>query len=500
MGAFQECIQNISRSIGEEQVCLDMPTRIVHRITHGPEAMLHEKLSDFTPEAVVRPQTTEDVVAIVNYANKYEIPLIPQGGRTCTYGAESMPGAIVIDTTSMDEILSFDEPAFRIVSQAGVRVVDYINYLAERGYMSLEFPTMNRSSTLGSRAAISGYNKFENRWGGSRDHIRGLEVVLANGEVVQVGRGSKFPTKSVVGFDTMSMFIGSRGTLGIITKVTERFIPNPPAYVYGLRAFKSLEDALHTYMELRSPINAGVIWRSKAYHQWQLRQAVKESMNIEWPEDVVMLVDYHILGQPAVVEAMRVHAEEVCKKHNGFWRDDMPPTDFIGRMHETMEKYMGMAAIQSERMLTGGMGNRILPLDPQISNTHLIDFYKDYMKLLARIEDGKSYPELTGKLFVLSPGAPVPAEEGWTKVWSLTLANWKAFNKKTIDDYKRWFRDYAELIWSHGGSLTGTHGFIPRDIEIEIVKKEIGEEAYNLMKTIKNALDPKNIMNPNVRF
>nr|HID58010.1 FAD-binding oxidoreductase [Desulfobacterales bacterium] len=500
MEAVQECIRDITKGIGEEKISVDKPTRIAHRITHGPEALLHEDLGDFTPAAVVRPRTTEDVVTIVKHANRYEIPLIPQGGRTCTYGAESMRDGIVVDTTSMNEILEFDEEALRIGAQAGVRVVDYIDYLAKRGYMSLEFPTMNRASTLGSRASISGYNKFENRWGGSRDHIRGLEVVLANGDVVQVGRGSSTPTKSVVGLDMMSMFIGSRGTLGIITKVTERFIPTPPAYVYGIRAFNTIEDALRTYMELRSPINAGVIWRAKAYHKWLLSQAVKGSMEVEWPDDVVMLVDYHILGEPDVVEATKKHAEAICKEHNGFWRDDMPPTDFVGRMHETMEKYMGMAALQSERLVTGGMGNRIVPLDPQISNKHLINFYKDFLVFLKRLEDGKSYPRLSRSLRVLSPGAPVPGEEGWTKVWSLTLANWKQFDKTTIQEFKSWFREYAELVWRHCGSLTGTHGFVPREMEIEFIKREVGETGYELMKTIKRALDPKNIMNPNVKF
>ncbi len=500
MEAVQECIQDITRSIGEDNISVDKASRIVHRITHGPEAMLHEDLGDFTPAAVVRPRTTEDVVAIVNYANKYEIPLIPQGGRTCTYGAESVRDGIVVDTTSMNEILEFDEPAFRIKSQAGVRVVDYIDYLAQRGYMSLEFPTMNRTSTLGSRASISGYNKFENRWGGSRDHIKGLEVVLANGDVVQVGRGSSLPTKSVVGLDMMGMFIGSRGTLGIINKVTERFIPVPPSYIYGIRAFKTIEDGLRTFMELRSPVNAGIIWRSKAYHKWLLSQAVKASMDLKWPDDVVMLADYHILGEPEAVEAMKKHAEAICEKYNGFWRDDMPPTDFVGRMHETMEKYMGMAALQSERLVSGGMGNRIVPLDPQISNTHLIDFYKEFIEFLKRTEDGKTYPALSKDFHVLSPGAPVPAEEGWTKVWSLTLANWKHFNKKSIEEFKAWYRDYAELVWRHGGSLTGTHGYTPRDMEIEFIKREMGETGYALMKTIKNALDPKNIMNPNVKF
>jgi len=237
MEAVQECIRDIAKDIGEVNVSVDKASRIVHRVTHGPESLLHKSWDIFTPEAVVRPRTTEDVVALVNHASKYEIPLIPQGGRTCTYGAESMKGGIVIDTTSMDQVVNFDEKAFRITVQAGVRVIDYMNYLTERGYVSLEFPTMNKSSTMGSRASISGYNKFENRWGGSKDHIKGLEVVLANGDVVQVGRGSSVPAKSTVGLDTMSMFIGARGSLGIVTKVTERFIPTLPAYHYGSGAF-----------------------------------------------------------------------------------------------------------------------------------------------------------------------------------------------------------------------------------------------------------------------
>lgn len=500
MEAIQECVQAIRRSIGDENVSIDKATRICHRITHGPEALLHEDLSDFTPAMVVRPRSTEDVVAIVKQADKHEIPVVPQGGRTCSYGAESVKDGIVIDTTSMNKILEFDEPAFRIKGEAGVRVLDFIDYLGKRGYMSLEFPTMNRASTLGSRASISGYNKFENRFGGSKDHIKGLEVVLANGDVVEVGRGSRIPQKSVMGLDMMSMFIGSRGTLGIITKVTERFIPIPPSYVYGIRAFHNFEDGLKAYMELRSPINAGVIWRAKAYHKWKISQAVKGLLEMDWPEDVEMLVDYHILGQPEIVEAMRKVAEKICAEHKGFWREDLPPTDFIGRMHETMEKYLGMASLQSNRLVDGGMGNRIVPLDPMISNTHLIEFYKEFLSFLEKSGDGKTYPTLCQHWGVLNPGAPVPGEEGWSKVWSLVLVDWKNFDSKCRTEFKQWYRDYAELVWNYEGTLSGTHGFSPREMEVEFIKREVGESGYELMKTIKHALDPKNIMNPNIKF
>ena len=80
------------------------------------------------------------------------------------------------------------------------------------------------------------------------------------------------------------------------------------------------------------------------------------------------------------------------------------------------------------------------------------------------------------------------------------LADTKNFDKQCMQEFKDWFREYAELVWKHGGTLTATHGFVPKDLEVEFLKREVGETGYKLIKTIKNALDPKNIMNPNVRF
>ena len=97
--------------------------------------------------------------------------------------------------------------------------------------MCVDFPTINKAATLGARAALHGYNKFENRWGSVGCHIKGLEVVLPNGEVVWLGRGTSKPTKSCVGLNLMDLFIGSRGTLGVVTKVTERSITLPFPYI-----------------------------------------------------------------------------------------------------------------------------------------------------------------------------------------------------------------------------------------------------------------------------
>lgn len=500
MDAAKECIQAIRKAIGDEKVSDDKPSRLVHRVCHGIESLLHDDWDMFTPAAVVRPKSTEDVVEIVKCADKFEIGLVPQGGRTCTYGAECTNGSIAIDTFGMDKIIGIDEQAFNITAQAGVRLTDYIAYLNERGFATLELPTMIKSSAMGTRAAISGYNKWETRWGGSKDNIKALEVVLANGDVVRVGHGSSGASKSVVGFDTLGLFIGSRGGLGVVTEVTTRFMPQPEAYHYGIRAFKSLEEGLNTYIELRNPLHSSAVWRVKAYHKWMLKQAVTTSSDFVWPEDVEMLVDYHVVGETDVVDIMTHRAEAVCAQNNGFWRDDLPPTSFVGQMHDTMEKFMGMGALQSERLVDGGMGNRIVPLDANIPNSRLIEFYKAYMDLLKRTEAGTDYPALSKHYHVLSPGEPLPTETGGTKFWALMLADSKNFGQQGIKEFLAWFREYAELIWKHDGSVTATHGFIPKEMEVEFMKRELGETGYNLTKTIKKALDPKNIMNPGLRF
>ncbi|MFH1480620.1 MAG: FAD-binding oxidoreductase [Pseudomonadota bacterium] len=501
MKGIKGFIEAVSEKLEPNQVSTDMPTRIVHRLTHGPESLLHEDQNDFTPALVVRPKSTEDVVGIVEIANEYEIPIVPQGGRTGTYGAEGMRDCLVVDLANMNKILKLDEETYRITAQAGIRIVDYNEFLKQKGYMSLEWPTMILSSTLGSRAAVSGYNKFENTWGGSAVNIKAMEVVLANGDVVRLGRGSRIPTKNVTGFDLMSLFLGSRGTFGLITEVTEQFIDIPPKAIYGVWAFKNIEDATRAYIELLSTRYKGVIWRAKTYHKRRLATWMELRFGKHWPDDIEMLTEYHIHGETEIAEAMETIAKEVVKRHHGFWRDDIPRLfELTQSSHESIGVFMGMGSLYSDRVKDGGMGFKLIPLDPIVPHDRLVEAYRPILRHLMKIEDGKSYPALTGKLFVFEPGSAIPGELGYTKLWIVLNANTKKWDNETRKAFKDWFRDYIELVWSYGSALTGTHGFIPSDMQTEIVKREIGEKEYELMKTIKNALDPKNIMNPKIRY
>lgn len=501
MKSLKNCIDAISKKLGADQVSADMPTRIAYRVTHGPEGLLHEDMGDFTPAVVVRPKSTEEVVEVVRLASEFEVPIVPQGGRTGTFGAEGMRDCIVVDFANMDKVLKVDEGSYRITAQAGIRIKDYNEFLQKRGYMSLEYPTMSWTSTLGARAGISGYNKFKHAWGGSAVNIKGIEVVLASGDVVHLGRGSRVPTKNVTGFDLMSLFLGSKGAFGVITEVTERFIDIPSKQIYRMWAFKNVENALEAYIELLRPKYRGIVWKAKAYHKWRLGRMVEMTQGEDWPDDVVMTVDYYIMGEAKIAEAMEEIAQDIMRKHNGFWRDDIPSTtDVAQKFHETVGRYVGMGSLFSDRVINGGMGFRLVPLDPMIPASKLVEAQKATFKQLVKIEDGKSYPALTGKLFIFDPGTANPGDLGYTKWWMVLNANWKIWDNEARRQFKDWFREYAELVWSYDGALTGTHGFIPMDMQAEILKKEIGENEYELMKTIKHALDPKNIMNPKIRW
>jgi glycolate dehydrogenase FAD-linked subunit len=498
--AVKEFIDDLKNALKTHQILTDLPSRIAYRIAHGPEALMHSDLGEFTPAAVLKPKTTEDVVKAVKCCDAYNIPIVPQGGRTGSFGAEAMKDCLVIDLTDMNKILKFDEGNYRIKAQTGIRIKDYNEFIEEKGYMSLEYPTMSWTATLGSRVGVSGYNKFENTWGGSATNIKGIEVVLANGDVVNLGKGSRIPSKNVTGFDLMSMFFGSKGTFGIVTAVTEQFIDIPSKYIYGIWAFKSIEDATGAYIELLSSKYSGAMWRSKTYHKLRVGEMMDVMEGRKWPDDVEMLTDYNIYGEPEIAESMEKICIDIIKKHNGFWRDDIPnPADITQKHHDAMGKYVGMGSLHSDRIIDGGMGFKLIPLDPIVPNSRLVDAYKGIFEHLKKIEDGKSYPALTGKLFLFDPGAAVPGDMGYTKLFIVLNADSKKWDNETRHAFKEWFKDYTHIVWSFNAALTGTHGFIPGDIQEEIVKAEIGENEYKLMKQLKNLLDPNNIMNPKIR-
>lgn len=499
----KEVIQELTSAIGEGKVDSRIPTRIAYRGAHSQQILLQD-LDYFTPEVVVWPESVEDVQEVVKIANESHMPIVPQGGRTATSGAEGMKGAISLDLCRMNKLLHFDERRYRITAEAGANISDLENYAAQRGYMLLDIPGMFLTSQLGSRVAVHGHLKYTNRWGSLKSILEGIEVVLPTGEIIQVGNGTngiKIPVKSAVGYNLADLFLGSKGTFGIITKVCEQIIRTPESTHTGMAVFDNIGRGIGAFVDIKTLCShaAGEVWRARAFPKQKI-DAIAESQEVNGLEEGEWVVEYGLLGSREVIKATQKEIDDIVKLHGGSTKD-LGELASLLTAHSSMEKYIGLGVIKSERLIKGsGIGNRIVPLDASIADTNLVEFLVDFSVLTKKIEDGKSYPHLSKAMAVLHSGAPTPLELGFSKFWAILLANIKLWDSKVREEFKFWYTEYAELVWKFGGSLTATHGFIPRELEVDFVKREIGEENYKFMCRIKDFFDPNHIMNPKVRF
>jgi glycolate oxidase len=182
-------------------------------------------VEDGRPLAVVRPRTTEEVQRVVRLAQRFAVPIVAQGARTgLAGGANTVDGCIALSLTLMDQILEID-PVNRIaVVQPGVVNAVLGRAVREKGLHYPPDPGSFESSTIGGNAATNAGGMCCVKYGVTTGYVLGLEVVLADGEILRTGRRTP---KGVAGYDLTSLFVGSEGTLGIITEITVALRPAP---------------------------------------------------------------------------------------------------------------------------------------------------------------------------------------------------------------------------------------------------------------------------------
>lgn len=208
------------------------------------ESYRHDE-ADFVPAgaplAVVRPRTTAEVAAVLRVAAKHRVPVVPQGARTGLAGAaNAVDGAIVLAMTSMDEILEID-PVNRIaVVQPGVVNAALRRAVAAKGLYYPPDPGSWETSTIGGNVSTDAGGMCCVRYGVTREYVIGLEVVLADGEVLTCGRRT---AKGVAGYDLTGLFVGAEGTLGVITKIIVKLRPAPPAELTMVAVFGTVAAA-----------------------------------------------------------------------------------------------------------------------------------------------------------------------------------------------------------------------------------------------------------------
>ena len=235
----------------------------------GPENVLDSDLDRFgysydssfvpllpanKPDLVVRPLTTEEVSKLMAVAYEHAIPVTPRGAASGrTGGSIPLKGGISLCLDRMTRIIELDEGNMMVTAEAGVRTIDLYNHCAARGLFYPPDPASWKFSTIGGNVAENAGGMRAVKYGVTTNYVMGLEVVLADGTILQTGGKA---IKNVTGYDLKSLFTGSEGTLGIITRVLLRLIPMPKKRGTLQVMFRSLDDGCATIHRM---LQAGVV-------------------------------------------------------------------------------------------------------------------------------------------------------------------------------------------------------------------------------------------------
>jgi len=416
------------------------------------------------PAAVVFAESTADVADCVKLADQYAVPVIPFGvGSSLEGHLLAVQGGISIDVSRMNKVLAINADDLTVTVQPGVTRKQLNEEIKSTG---LFFPIdPGADASLGGMAATRASGTNAVRYGTMRENVLALEVVTASGEVIRTGTRAK---KSSAGYDLTRLIVGSEGTLGVVTEVTLRLFPLPEAVSAAICSFPSIEAAVLTVIET---IQLGVpIARVELIDHNAVRM-VNAHSKLSLREEPMLLMEFH--GSPAGVKEQAETVQELASGHGGNAFEWASTPEERTRLW-TARHNAYFAAVQSRP------GCRVISTDTCVPISRLADCLLESVAeadasgipyfLVGHVGDGNFHFG-----YLLDPNAPqerVKAEELNHALVSRALAL--------------------------GGTCTGEHGVGLHKMGFLVT--ETGAGAVDMMRTIKRALDPKNIMNPGKIF
>jgi D-lactate dehydrogenase (cytochrome) len=416
------------------------------------------------PAAVVFAESTADVADAMKLANQHDTPIIPFGAGSSLEGhLLAVQGGISIDVSRMNRILSVNPEDLTVTVQAGVLRKQLNEEIKSTG---LFFPIdPGADASLGGMTATRASGTNAVRYGTMRENVLALEVVTASGEVIRTGTRAK---KSSAGYDLTRLFVGSEGTLGVITEVTVRLYPIPETISAAICSFPSIEAAVRTTIEM---IQLGVpIARVELVDENTIRM-VNAHSKLSLREEPMLLMEFH--GSPGNVKEQAETTQEIAAEHGGKAFEWATTPEERTRLW-TARHNSYFAAIQSRP------GCRAISTDTCVPISRLADCLLESVNevnasglpyfLVGHVGDGNFHFG-----YLLDPNDPKEREVAET------------LNHKLV----------ARAL-SMGGTCTGEHGVGLH--KMGFLVDEAGAGAVEMMRTIKRALDPKNILNPGKIF
>lgn len=452
-GHHQTVINELSRLLGER-----MSTAEDVRERHAKDASYHPP---HRPDAVVFPHSNEEVSQIVHLCAHHRVPIVPFGtGTAVEGGVVAIHGGICIDLSQMNRILRVSVSDMDATAQAGVTRQQLNRYLAETE-TGLYFPVdPGADASLGGMAATRASGSTAVCYGTMRENVLGLTVVLADGSIIHTGGRAR---KSSAGYDLTRLFVGSEGTLGIITEVTLKLAKVPEAISAAVCAFPDIASAVNTVIQV---ISAGILMaRIELLDEVQMG-AVNAYSGLNYKVTPTLFFEFHGSRSAVAEQAQAVGA--ITREYGGEdfqWATGAEERDRLWQArhdayYATLALRPGAVGYVTDVCVPiSRLADCILKTKSDLQGSSLI------APLFGHVGDGNFHV-----VFPLSPNNPEDLKEA-----------------------QRLSGRIVEYALSMDGTCTGEHG-------VGLGKMDALEQEHGagiaVMRAIKNALDPQNIMNP----
>jgi glycolate oxidase len=449
-----DVLQQLTSIVGPERC----KTSQEDLLTYSYDAYVHEYL----PEAVLLPQATQEVVAIMKLASARNIFVTPRGaGSGLGSGSLAKKGGIVLGFSRMNRILEINSANRYAVVEPGVVIAEFQRAVEKLNLFYPPDPGSANVATLGGSVVMNAGGMRGVKYGVTRDYLLGLEVVLPTGEVMETGT---ITAKDVTGYDLTRLICGSEGTLALVTKIIVRLLPKPKTKRTLQAIYNRIDDAGNTVAKI---IEAGIIPATLELMDQTIIKALEDFAHLGLPLDAAAVLLIDVDGEPETVEKQAQLVAEFCKSRGArdvrvsqsereneqLWVARRAAFGAIARVRPTCiiedaTVPVSLLAAAIKKILEVGERNRV-----QIA-------------VLAHAGDGNLHP------FFLCDQR----------------------DKEEMARVERAMDELVDYAMSVGGTLSGEHGI--GIAKSKYLPRQLSEASLRMMRALKKTFDPQGILNP----
>lgn len=456
---INKIIQKLKKVVGDE-------ARVLTEVGDLYSFSFDASFGAYRPDIVCQPTATEEVVEIIKIASEYAVPIIARGrGTSLSGGPLPVKGGIVLDFSLWDTKLEVDPDNLIAVVSPGV-ITSHINDKAgDFGLMYPPDPSSAHVSTIGGNLAENAGGPRGLKYGVTKDYVLGLEIVTADGKVVRTGGKT---VKNVTGYDLTKLIVGSEGTLCVITEATLRLVPKPPATKTAMVLF---DEIIASGRAISEVLSSGILPSKMEIMDQHSIVAVEEYARLGLPTDVEAILLIELDGHPLAIEEEMSQVADVCRSV-GARRVQ------VARDHEEAEQLW-----QARKLVSPA----IVKVKPTKISEDATVPRSEIPAMFQRLKEIREKYDIHLVIF---------GHAGDGNLHPNIIADQR--DAEEMSRVEQAVEEIFEAAVQLGGTLSGEHGI--GTMKSPFMEMELGEDGLHLMKMVKEAWDPQNILNPGKIF